>query len=73
MKRKVFQSSNLHSGEYDPKSRTLTLRFGNGSAYRGQVPPEVWDKLTSAQSPGSFFHKFVKPNFPLRRVDRADV
>ena len=67
---KVFQSSNIHSGSYDPETQTMTIRFGNGSTYNyASVPPEVWSRLTSAPSPGQYFHGYIKPVFTGSRAE----
>lgn len=72
-RRKVFQSSNLHSGSYNRSNRTMTLTYGNGDEYDYLVPPELWDKLKAAERPGQFYHQNIKPNFPIyakRRKER---
>lgn len=62
--RKVFQSSNMHYGEYDPPSRSLTIHFAGGkSGTYHDVPPEVWKHLCAAQSPRSFLGQFIIPNY----------
>ncbi len=61
-------SSNLESAAYDPKGRTLTLRFKNGTAYRyARVMPGLWKKFQKefdgkeGRSAGKFFFKHIKP------------
>ena len=61
--RKVFQSTYLHWGEYDPATRQLTLQFTNGHTMRSSVsvPLAAWEGLRDAMKPGTYFHDNIKP------------
>lgn len=66
---KVFQSTNLVSGSYDPATSTLQLSFYNGSVYTYSfVPLDVWVKLTASMQPGTFFKRMIEPNFIGKRT-----
>lgn len=70
VQRKVFQSSLLQSGVYNPERRELILEFVSGPVYAySNFSPEAWVALNTAASPGSYFHQFIKPVFPGRRMD----
>jgi hypothetical protein len=71
---KVFQSSNLQSGRYDPLSGTLTLEFVNGRRYvsREPVPSRVWSTLYSAVQPKQYFDAYIKPAFSFREITDAN-
>lgn len=61
---KVFQSSMLERGTYNSDTQTLEITFSNGSTYLGEgIPPSVWAGLKGASSPGSFYHREVKPYY----------
>lgn len=54
--KKVFQSSNLQEGQYDPFTSTLRLSFVNGSIYLyTPVDVKLWEGLRDAISPGAYF------------------
>ncbi len=58
-------SSAIQSAEYDPDTRTLTVGFKGGSlgyTYR-QVPPDVWEQLVTADSPGTFWRESIKDQY----------
>jgi hypothetical protein len=68
---KVFQSHHLQSATYDPTTQSLHIEFVNGA--RGvyqNVPPRRWEELSSATSPGSYLHKFIRPFYPFQRKDQ---
>jgi len=59
-----FVSSNLSRGEYARDSKTLTLTFAHGRPYIfNNVPPELWNDMKQAQSPGKFFRENIKDRF----------
>ncbi len=62
---KVFQSSHVHSGRYSPSRRTLILRFGRTKQrdYEYAAPPELWEHLKSAQSPGRVVREIIAGSF----------
>ena len=42
--------------------QSLTVHFENGRVYEFDgVPEQVADQLAEAESPGRFFHRYVKP------------
>lgn len=70
---KVFQSSNLQQGQYDPLAQTLTLTFTSGVAYvYDRIDPKTWEGLRDAVSPGSYFASTIRNNpdkFPVRKQE----
>lgn len=47
----------------------LEVRFRGGGHYRYDgVPRDLFEKLQKAESPGSFFHSWIKNAFPTRKV-----
>lgn len=54
-------SSAISSAAYDEQRQELTVTFKSGKpyTYRG-VPPDVYEQLTSADSPGTFWRQSIK-------------
>lgn len=62
-------STNLDHGKYDETNQTLTIAFKNGGLYEySDVPPSIWEDLTTASSAGSFFAQQIKGVFDYARV-----
>lgn len=58
------KSSNIAAHGYDAASRTLEVQFTNGARYQyHDVPPEVADGFTQAESVGKFFTQSVRGQF----------
>ncbi len=54
-------SSNLNALRYDEVERVLQIRFNSGRTYSYKdVPPDVAEGLSTAGSPGSFFHSNIR-------------
>lgn len=65
----TLQSSNLRAAAYDEWTATLTIEFHSGAVYEySSVPPEVYDGLLAAESPGRFHHLFIKNRFSFTRL-----
>jgi KTSC domain len=59
-----FQSSAFVRGTYQRGTGQMDLTFQNGRTYSYyEVPFEVWDGLTNADSPGSYFHANIKDQY----------
>ena len=59
-----LNSSNLAAYDYDPDSRMLTIRFVSGRTYAYRdVPADIADGLSTANSPGQFFNSNIKNTF----------
>jgi hypothetical protein len=56
-----FGSSAIGSAGYDDDTQTLDITFTSGQTYTfSNVPPDVFDALVSAPSPGRFYHQHIK-------------
>lgn len=63
------KSSNLHSVGYNVFTGTLEIAFRKGGVYEyADVPIAVYEGLMKAQSPGQFFHVFIRYAYQFRRV-----
>jgi hypothetical protein len=55
-------SSLIKYAEHDPQSETLTVQFQQGRRYVYEgVPAETHAALLASDSPGKFFHRWIKP------------
>lgn len=65
MQRQSFPgSSALTSAAYDEATQELTVTFKGGRSYTyNRVPPDVWEQLQSADSPGTFWRQSIKDQF----------
>lgn len=63
----VDSSMISHVG-HDAETRTLTILFQSGKRYEySGVPPEVYEELRTANSPGSYFREEIDGNYPHRQ------
>ena len=67
------KSSDLKSVGYDPPTRTLEVEFKRGRVYRYEgVPPDIFEKMSSARSIGKFFHQnIVRGDFRFKRIGKG--
>src|SRR4051812_10535848 len=62
-------SSVLTEVKYDRRSRALDLRFVTGRTYRySEVPPEMYERLMSAESKGAFFNAHIRYVYAYREL-----
>jgi KTSC domain len=62
-------SSVLPDVKYDRRSRTLDLRFVTGRTFRySDIPPEVYERLMSANSKGAFFNTHIRDEYAYREL-----
>ena len=69
MKRQGVSSSNICSIGYDPLSKTLEIEFNSGGIYQYfNVPQAEYTALMSASSHGSYFHAYIKEQYPWTKI-----
>lgn len=62
-------SSNISTIDYDEDSESLTITFRSGASYRySGVPPEVYEGLKYAGSPGRYFQTAIRDAFAAVRI-----
>ena len=72
MQRQSVESSMLQEVGYDPERRVLEVEFASGEVYDYyDVPPEVYDGLLRAESPGQYFRDHVRGVYTYRRLRKA--
>lgn len=66
------KSSQVHSVGYHPETKTLAVRFSNGSTYHyANVAPEVHASMLKAESLGKFLSARIKGRHRHTRVDKG--
>lgn len=69
MERKKISASNIRSVGYQPASQALEVEFTNGAVYQySRVSQEIYRRLMSATSPGSFFKDNIEEDYTATRV-----
>lgn len=69
MQRTHVQSTDLESVGYDEPTRTLEIRFLDGSIYQyDDVPQRVYLELMNAPRKGVYFHAKISRAFNYHRV-----
>lgn len=63
-------SSSIQSCEYDDETNEMHITFSSGGKYRFEkVSKEIYDGLAAAESPGSYFHRFIRRKYNSNSVD----
>lgn len=61
LERRSLKSSAISTAEYDTETQELTITFTNGMSYDlSGVPPDAFEGLVNADSPGRFFNQNLK-------------
>lgn len=65
----AVQSSNLAGVGYDPLAAVLTIAFHGDRVYQYfRVPISIYWGLLRAESPGKFFHAYIRNQFTYQRI-----
>jgi hypothetical protein len=75
MERIKVKSSNISSIGYDAATKTLEVEFSNSGVYQyKEVPKEVYEGFSKAESIGSYFAKSVRAKgFSYLKVEQKKV
>jgi frataxin-like iron-binding protein CyaY len=66
----INDSSQIKNISYDLSSKTMQVKFSNGTMYMYvSVPPAVFGALVSAESVGSHFARHIRDAFPGTKVE----
>ena len=66
------KSSAMSAHGYDPESRTLHVKFKDGSVYsHSDVPLEKYAAMTGADSIGNFYNKRIKNAHPGQKLKNS--
>ncbi len=64
------KSSNIEAAAYDPKTKTLTVKFKNGGTYHySGCTQDHHDALCSAESPGKYLHAHIRGRYAHSKAD----
>lgn len=67
---RLHRSKALESAGYDASTRTLRLRFRHGGLYDYlDVPPEVFEGLTTSAHPWTEWRAHIKKTYAFRRLE----
>lgn len=70
--RSPVDSSSLASLGYSPLHNVLQVEFRSGLVYEYfGVPRGLYEQLLAAESIGSFFNRFIRSHFPIRKLDHT--
>lgn len=71
---KKVKSSNLEIVGYDPKAKTMQVKFHSGNIYEfSAVSRFVYDALLQSESKGQFFNKFIKGRFECQKLEPTNI
>lgn len=69
IKIETTRSSMLKSVSYDESEQSMIVEFHNGGEYKyKEVPIEVFNEMTAAQSEGKYFLANVKNKFECEKL-----
>ena len=66
----VNNSTAIRKIMFDHNKSLLYVQFKNSPNYTYKVDEAVFNEFKNAESKGSFFQEFIKPNF--EKIDRLD-
>ena len=65
----ISATGHVRAVGHDPREDTLTVQFANGRIYQFDgVPANIHEQMMEADSPGRFFHQWVKPYYGSSEV-----
>ncbi len=71
MEREPIESTSLRSLGYEPGTHTLEVEFNSGGIYRYlDVPPEMYQTLREAESPGRVFTRQIRNAYECWKLIR---
>ena len=57
----TFEPSPIRDARYDAKTKTLTIKFPNGSRYEyAGVPEDLYRGIRGTAKKGAYYHKHIK-------------
>jgi hypothetical protein len=68
MEMKRLSASGLKSAGYDERSRKLVVETTAGTFEYENVSPEIYRRLMSSPTPGSYYREAIEEEFTPRRV-----
>lgn len=69
MEMKKVNLSNVRAVGYDPENSVLHIDFGTTTYAYQNVPPEIYDGILAAGSPGKFFYAKIKGKFEFTKLE----
>jgi hypothetical protein len=62
--RTILKTGSISDVEYDEETQSLEITFRNGRSYTlTGVPPDMYDGLITADSPGSYYNTYLRGRY----------
>ena len=68
MEMKRLNGAGLKSAGYDERDRTLVVETTAGTFEYANVSPEIYRRLMSSPTPGSYYREQIEEEFTPRRI-----
>ncbi len=68
MEMKKLSATGLRSAGYDERSRTLVVETTAGTFEYANISPEVYRRLMTSPSPGTYYKESIEEEFTGRRI-----
>ena len=68
MEMKRLNASGLRAAGYDERERKLVIETATGTFEYANVSPEIYRRLMSSPTPGSYYHDAIEEEFTPRRI-----
>ncbi|MFZ3321470.1 MAG: KTSC domain-containing protein [Usitatibacter sp.] len=68
MEMKRLNAAGLKAAGYDERDRKLVVETTTGTFEYANVAPEIYRRLMSSPTPGSYYHDAIEEEFTPRRI-----
>ena len=68
MQMKALRAAGLKAAGYDEKDRRLVVETATGTFEYANVSPEIFRRLMTSPTPGSYYREVIEEDFTGRRV-----
>ena len=68
MEMKRLSGGNLRAAGYDERNRKLVVETATGTFEYSNISPEVYRRLMSSPTPGSYYRESIEEEFTPRRI-----
>lgn len=65
---KRLNAAGLKAAGYDERNRKLVVETATGTFEYSNIAPEVYRRLMSSPTPGSYYHEAIEEEFTPRRI-----
>lgn len=68
MEMKRINAAGLKAAGYDERNRTLVVETATGTFEYSNISPEVYRRLMTSPTPGSYYREAIEEEFTPRRI-----